>query len=80
MIRRVRVILLMRGLLAVAAVAVGAVLAIMAVDAAVVLMLPVVRWGFSLSGLALAAATAWSMLVLPLSRPLTLTRMARVLI
>ncbi len=79
MIRRVRVILLTRGLLAVAAVAVGAVLAIMAIDAAVVLYHPAVRWAFSLAGLGLAAATAWTMLVLPLSRPLTITRMARVL-
>ena len=79
MIRRVRVILLTRGLLAVAAVAIGAVLTIMAVDAAVVLYHPAVRWAFSLAGLALAAATAWSMLVLPLARPLTITRMARVL-
>ena len=79
MIRRVRLILLARGLLAVAAVTVGAVLAIMAVDAAVVLYYPAVRWAFSLSGLALACATAWVMLVRPLAQPLTLTRMARVL-
>jgi hypothetical protein len=79
MIRRVRTILLTRGLLAVAAVAAGAVLAIMAIDAAVVLYHPAVRWAFSLAGLALAAATAWTMLVLPLARPLSITRMARVL-
>ena len=57
MIRRVRVILLTRGLLAVVAVAVGAVLAIMAIDAAVVLYHPAVRWAFSLAGLVLASAT-----------------------
>lgn len=79
MIRRVRGILLMRGVLAVLAVATGAVLTVMAVDAAVVLYHPAARWGFSCAGLALVAATAWSMLVVPLSRPLTLTRMARVL-
>ena len=79
MIRRVRLILLARGLFAVAAVAVGAVLTIMAVDAAVVLYHPAVRWAFSLSGLALAGATAWAMLVRPLAQPLSLTRMARVL-
>jgi hypothetical protein len=79
LIRRVRLILLARGLLATAAVAVGAVLAIMGVDAAVVLYHPAARWAFSLSGLALALATAWTMLVRPLSQPLTLTRMARVL-
>jgi hypothetical protein len=79
MVRRVRVILLTRGLLAVAAVAIGAVLTIMAIDAAVVLYHPAVRWAFSLAGFAIAAATAWSMLVQPLARPLTITRMARVL-
>jgi len=79
MIRRVRLILCARGVLAVAAVAVGAVLTIMAVDAAVVLYHPLARWAFSLAGLGLTLATAWSMLAVPLSRPLTLTRMARVL-
>ncbi len=79
MIRRVRVILLARGLLAVAAVAVGAALAIMGIDAAVVLYHPAARWAFSLAGLALVGATAWSMLVSPLAQPLTITRMARVL-
>lgn len=79
MIRRVRMILLARGILAVAAVTVGSILAIMGVDAAVVLYHPAARWAFSLAGLALASATAWSQLVRPLSQPLTLTRMARVL-
>lgn len=79
MIRRVRLILLARGLLAVLAVALGAVLAIMAIDAAVVLIHPAARWAFSLAGLTLAAATAWTLLVRPLARPLTITRMARVL-
>ncbi len=79
MIRRVRAILFGRGLLATAAVAVGALLAIMAVDAAVVLYHPAARWAFSLAGLGLVCATAWSMLLRPLTQPLTLTRMARVL-
>jgi hypothetical protein len=51
----------------------------MAIDAAVVLAHPAARWAFSLAGLTLTAAAAWSMLVVPLARPLTLTRMARVL-
>jgi len=79
MIRRVRLILFARGLFAVAAVAVGAVLTIMAVDAAVVLYYPSARWTFSLAGLALTLVTAWAMLVRPLTQPLSLTRMARVL-
>ena len=79
MVRRVKVILLVRGLLAVVSVLVGMVLTIMAIDAAVVLVHPVARWVFSLSGLVLVLATAWSLLLLPLARPLTLTRMARIL-
>ena len=79
MIRRVRLILLARGLLSVAAVTVGAILAVMGIDAAVVLYLPAARWAFSLAGLALASATAWAQLVRPLTQPLTITRMARVL-
>jgi len=79
LIRRVRLLLLARGLLAVVAVAVSAALTVMAIDAAVVLTHPAVRWAFSLAGLTLTAAAAWSMLVVPLARPLTLTRMARAL-
>lgn len=79
MIKRVRVILLARGLLAAAAVAVGAILAIMGIDAAVVLYHPSARWAFSLAGLACTCATVWTMIVRPQAQPLTLTRMARVL-
>jgi hypothetical protein len=79
LIRRVRLLMLTRGLLAVAAVATGAILTVMAIDAAVVLAHPAARWAFSLAGLTLTVAAAWSMLVVPLARPLTLTRMARVL-
>jgi len=79
LIRRVRLLLLARGLLAVVAVATGAALTVMAIDAAVVLAHPAARWAFSLAGLTLTAAAAWSMLAVPLARPLTLTRMARVL-
>ena len=79
MIRRVRRIVWMRGLLATGAVALGCALAIMAVDAAVLIFSPTVRWGLSGLGLAATLATAWSSLVLPLSQRLTLTRMARVL-
>ena len=79
LIRRVRAILLARGLLATAAVAVGSILAIMGIDAAVVLYHAPARWAFSLTGLAFTWAAAWTMLVRPLVQPLTLTRMARVL-
>jgi hypothetical protein len=79
MIRRVRRIVWLRGLLATGAVMLGCALAIMAVDAAVLIFSPAVRWGLSGLGLAATLATAWSSLVRPLSQRLTLTRMARVL-
>ena len=79
MIWRVRRIVWLRGLLATAAVWLGCALAIMAVDAAVLIFSPAVRWGLSVLGLAAGLATAWSTLVRPLSRRLSITRMARVL-
>lgn len=79
MIRRVRRIVWLRGLLATGAVLLGCALAIMAVDAAVLIFSPAVRWGLSGLGLAATLATAWSTLVRPLARRLTLTRMARVI-
>ena len=79
MIWRVRRILWLRGLLATGAVLLGCALAIMAVDAAVLIFSPAVRWGLSVAGLAATLATAWVMLVRPLSKPLSITRMARVL-
>jgi hypothetical protein len=79
MIRRVRRIIWLRGLLATGAVLLGCALAIMAVDAAVLIFSPAIRWGLSGLGLVFTLATAWTVLVRPLSRRLTLTRMARVL-
>ncbi len=79
LIRRVRILLLLRGLMVVVAVAIVAILTIMASDAAVVLVNPIARWSFSLAGLLFTLATAWSLLLIPLIRPLSLTRMARVL-
>lgn len=79
MIRRVRMIMLVRGLVAVAGVLIAVILAIMAIDATVVFYSQRVRWAFSLSGFALVAAAVYNFLVRPLIRPLSLTRMARVL-
>jgi len=80
MIRRVRRIVWLRGLLATGAVLLGCALASMAVDAAVLIFSPTVRWGLFGLGLAATLATAWSALARPLlSQRLTLTRMARVL-
>ncbi|MDD2599567.1 MAG: hypothetical protein PHO37_10120, partial [Kiritimatiellae bacterium] len=79
MIRRVRMIMLLRGIVAVAGVLLAVVLAIMAVDATVVFYDQRVRWAFSLTGFALFAAALYKLLIAPLSRPISLTRMARVL-
>jgi len=79
MIRRVRRLLLIRGLFATLAVALGCLLVIMAVDAAVTLFSPTARWTLSLAGLAVTLVAAWWFLVRPLSRRLTLTHMARIL-
>ena len=79
MIRRVRRIILLRGLLVTVSVLVISALAIMAVDAAVLIYSSSVRWTLSAVGLAATLATAWNSLVRPLTRRLTLFRMARVL-
>ena len=79
MIWRVRRIIWVRGLLATAAVLLGCALAIMAVDAAVLIFSSAVRWWLSGLGLAAVLATAWSSLARPLSRRLSITRMARVI-
>ena len=63
MIRRVRRIVWTRGLLATAAVLLGCALAIMAVDAAVLIFSTAVRWGLFGLGLAATIATAASTLV-----------------
>lgn len=79
MIRRVRRLLLLRGLCATLAVALVCLLAIMAVDAAVTLFSSVARWALSLAGLGATLAAAWWFLVRPLSRRFTLEKMARIL-
>ena len=79
MIRRVRRIILIRGTLTSVAVLLGCSLTIMAIDAGVMIFSSAVRWLLSAGALAFVLATAWRSLVRPLMRPLTLTRMARVL-
>ena len=79
MIRRVRAIQLLRGVLAVVGMALIATLMIMAVDAAVVIVSDAVRISFSVVGLVLVLLTAWVALVRPLSDRITPVRMARVL-
>jgi hypothetical protein len=79
MINRVRRIIWIRGLLTSAAVLFGCSLVIMAIDAGVMIISPGVRWALSITALACVLATGWNALLRPLLRPLSLTRMARVL-
>ncbi len=67
-VRRVRTILLFRGACMAVAVAVASVLAIMAIDAMIVIFSPVVRWALWGAGVAATAATAWFSLIKPLRR------------
>ncbi|MBQ9430479.1 MAG: hypothetical protein IJU44_02900 [Kiritimatiellae bacterium] len=79
MMARVRAVIFTRGLLATVAVAVAGILTLMAVDAAVVLSSPAARWFGSAAVLAFTALTAWNALFRPLSQPLSLLKLARVL-
>lgn len=79
MIRRVRRIILVRGIMTSLVALFACSLAIMAVDAGVTIVSSAVRWLLSTAALAIVLATAWHFLARPLLQPLTLTRMARVL-
>ncbi len=79
MIRRVRRLLLIRGLCATLAVALACILGIMAIDAIVTLFSPAGRWALSLIGLAITLTAAWWFLMRPLSRRISLTQMARII-
>ncbi len=77
LIRRLRVVILLRGLLAVTAVAVGALLVVMAIDAWVTLFSPRIRWALTLSAGTATVMAALFLLVRPLARSFTLTGVAR---
>ena len=77
LIRRARVVIVLRGLCAVAAVALGSLLAAMAVDAGATLFASWPRWALSLSALALTLLAALWFLLRPLLRTYTLTGVAR---
>ena len=77
LIRRIREVVLLRGAAAVVATAAGALLAIMAIDASVVLFSDLVRWLLTLTALALTVASTVWFLILPLARTITLTGIAR---
>jgi len=79
LIRRVRRLLLLRGLFATLAVALACLIGIMLVDATVTLFSQGVRWALSLAGLAITVLAGWWFLFRPLSRKLTLTHIARIL-
>lgn len=79
LIQRARTIIVIRGVLAVAAVAIGMLLLVMAVDASITLFSSVARIMLTLSVLAATlAATVW-FVVRPLIRTFTLTGIARLI-
>lgn len=78
-IRRVRLIQLVRGVVATLGVAIAAALVVMAVDAAVAIYSDGVRLAISLAGLALVLLTAYIALVRPLADRITPVRMARII-
>jgi hypothetical protein len=73
---RIRRILFVRGILAVAATALIALLLVMAVDAAVVIYNPLVRWGLSLAGLAAVEWVGARALVAPMAQRFSPARIA----
>jgi len=76
-IRRRRSVIIMRGLLAVAAVAIASLLAVMAVDAVVTIFSTTTRWLMTGAGVAAVLAAVGWFLVRPLARSMTFTRIAR---
>ncbi|MBE3070825.1 MAG: hypothetical protein IMZ66_11380, partial [Planctomycetes bacterium] len=77
LIHRVRGVILLRGVSAIIATAVGAVLLIMAIDAGVMIFSQGARWALTLSALAATVAVAVWLLIMPLARTITLTGIAR---
>ena len=77
LIRRVRRVILVRGLSAFVAAVLGSLLLIMAIDASIVLFSQWSRWVLTLSALAFSAGVAIWFLILPLARTITLTGIAR---
>ncbi|MDC0312310.1 hypothetical protein OAM04_03720, partial [bacterium] len=79
LISRVRRLMLIKGIFATLAVAIGCLLVIMAIDATVTIFSNAARWALSLTGLAITLVAAWWFLVRPLSRKITMTSIARIL-
>jgi hypothetical protein len=78
-IARIRRIIVIRGALAVSSVAFGAILCIMAIDAATTIFSTAVRWGMTLTALCAVVAAAYAFLYRPLSEKWTPRRVARLL-
>ncbi|MDE0737012.1 MAG: hypothetical protein OSB47_14415, partial [Pirellulaceae bacterium] len=79
LIRRSRLVTLVRGLLAVMAVALGVLLVAMAIDATVTIFSSTGRWILSLVSLAAVLLTGYCFLVRPLARTFTLAGIARLI-
>ncbi len=77
LIHRVRGVILLRGVSAVAATAIGALLLVMAIDAGFTLFSETFRWVLTLSALAVTVAVAMWLLILPIAKTITLTGIAR---
>ncbi len=77
LIRRVRWLIVLRGACAIAATAIGSLLAVMAIDASVTLFSLTTRWALTLSAYGLTALAALWFLVRPLAHSFTLTGTAR---
>ena len=76
-IRRLRRIILLRGVAALAAVTIGSILVVMAIDASVVIFSQVSRWLLTLTIFGAAIAVAVWFLARPLAKTLTLAGIAR---
>ncbi|MFO8014135.1 MAG: hypothetical protein R6X20_12615, partial [Phycisphaerae bacterium] len=77
LIHRVRGVILIRGLAAVIATAIGCVLLVMAIDAAFTLFSQTFRWVLTIVTLAATGAAALWFLVIPLAKTITLAGIAR---
>jgi len=77
LIHRVRGVILLRGVSAVVATAVGTLLLVMAIDAGFTLFSQTLRWVLTLSAFAVTVAVAMWLLILPIAKTITLTGIAR---
>ena len=77
LIHRVRGVILLRGVSAVVATAIGALLLVMGIDAGFTLFSETFRWVLTLSALAVTVAVAMWLLILPIAKTITLTGIAR---